>query len=260
MKILSMCGLLFFVFIQWVEGQVRDDSLGVDMIYLEKSEEKNSNVPPSVEYSRDFLRNMFLVRIDLNDPFNSPLMNVENEKGNSDLFMAHLIRGLQEKKIEAWHPLDIRQPYDYLDLLFDLMELEGISAGSLGEEVDKEDLGLQWVLGQFDLLTDKGFSIQNSRKFRRIRYLRMIWYNPNSARGAHIVGLIPFSSLEPFLDQLQCRSSAVNSQMISLKEFFHLQLFRGKSIPLENDLMQKTPMNPEERRLFKRRNSELWSN
>ena len=235
------------------------DSLKVDLIYVEKPNGKRNSQKPSSRKNNDLFRNLSLVKIDLNDPLNAPLLDIKGVQSGENIdLMSHLLMGLQKGQVEASHPQNLRQTYDYLDLMFDLMELEGVNSESLGEEVSKDDLGFQWVLSQFDLLIDKGFSMQNSRKYRRIRYLRLIWNNPNTAKGAHLIALFPFESIAPFLSNLHCVSSPRSNQLVTVREFLDLQLYRGRSMSLEADYLLEIPLNKSERDQFKTQNEEIW--
>lgn len=254
-------GILMMALIIWQLGMTQPDvdSLKVDLIYVEKPGQKSEVQKPVRKKSKDLFRNLSLVKIDLNDPSNTPLLNVNaDQSGNSQDLMSHLLVGLQQRQVEARHPQNIHQPYDYLDLMFDLMKLEGVNFESLGEEVSKDDIGFQWVLSQFDLLVDKGFSMQNSRKFRRIRFLRVIWDNPATAKGAHLVALFPFESIAPFLNNLRCVSAPRSNQWVTVREFLDLQLYRGKTMSLEADYLLEVPLDRTERDQFKLQNDEIW--
>lgn len=202
----------------------------VSHIWVDKEIKKPAApLPPQA----GFFSQMHLRRIPMHHPQNRPLrQGTSKEQPDVSGLVAHLLEGLRLRKLEGRMPEDIDQSYDYFDLVFDILYLQGTDLSSLSGKVSRADIEWSWMESQLDLIVESGFSADNSRPYFRIRYLRLMRVNPRMPHTRQAMLLIPYSSAVDWLETLSCPLRGMNR---SAREVLELELFASQKLDLRED-------------------------
>lgn len=234
------------------------DTSKIEYIYVEKADVKDS-VNHDDLYGKDFLRKKVLLRLDLSDPQNLPLLKTEIRGSSQQGLVPVLLTGLQKGKYSGLHPSDIRRRFDYFDFVYHLLELEGIQPGSLVDSIRPEDIGADRTYQYLDIIADEGFSADNSKKFFQIRYLRLIWFNSKHEPGPKIVAVFPWPKVAPYLRKALCPLEGQDSG-VPASEFLELRMFHARAVSIPGDPASPVPVLPQGKDHPQVRNIDLWSN
>lgn len=153
----------------------------------------------------------------------------------------HLIEGMKRGDIKGRHPGDLRKTYDFFDLVYDLIEWQGIDSDAMGGHLSAEELDWFGLNEALDLIVDEGFSGQNSRSFLRIRFVRLIWHDPMSSKGAHVAVIFPYQEIRPLLAELECKLAPDQPRPVAAKELLEMRRFQARSMPVADDPTQVLP-------------------
>ncbi|MEO1450545.1 MAG: hypothetical protein AAFV07_13535 [Bacteroidota bacterium] len=203
----------------------------VSHIWVEKGLSSPSQQQPEDQV---FFKRMHLRRIPLRHPQNTSLVSGQASYNNQSIrgLVPHLIEGLRLGEIRGLMPENPRQAYDYFDLVFDMLHLQGSDLESLAGKVSREDIEWSWLQTELDLIVESGFDAHNSRDFFRIRFLRLIWHNPRDSRGRKAILLIPYAGARAWLEKLTC---PLRGQSMSARELLELELFTSQELSIESD-------------------------
>ncbi|MEZ4776083.1 MAG: hypothetical protein R3D00_23100 [Bacteroidia bacterium] len=249
---LFICCIPFSVFAQY-----ETDSLQVDYIYVEKPPVPQAEGSSQTETGKDFLRKRVLLRLDLRDQTNLPLYQLAIPEISGQGIVPALIYGLRLGRIKGLHPSDLRQSFDYFDLVYHLINLDGVQPGGRIDSISLDDVGTEWTYQYLDIIADEGFSPDNSLSFFRIQYIRLLYFNPHTPSGAKIVSVLPYDTVSAFLDNYYC--GVEGSEMnVSVRSFFDLKMFRAAEVSIPHDPASPIPLKlPQTPRI---RNIDLWKN
>ena len=242
------------------KGQNNPDSSAIEYIYIVPEQNTPTEAKVVTSPKEDFYRKKLLIRIDLTEEANQPLFLASPEtKAEKKGIVDALITGLRKNQIKGVHPANLSQRYDYFDLIYHLLDLEGIQPGGMVDSIRMADLGWEWMHETLDLIVDQGFSSQSSKDFFRIKYLRLVWYNPYTAKGAKVIAVFPYKNVASYLEQVVCPIDS-DQREISAKEFLELQLFKGIKMKIPQD-----PAEPVTTQLSEKQKSgihikEVWQN
>lgn len=253
---LFICCIPFSVFSQY---ETPEDSLQVDYIYVEKPQVQHSEVSSQTEIGKDFLRKRVLLRLDLRDQTNLPLYQLAIPEISEIGIVPALIYGLRLGRIKGLHPSDMRQSFDYFDLVYHLINLDGVQPGGRIDSISLDDVGTEWTYQYLDIIADEGFSPDNSLGFFRIQYIRLLYFNPNTPAGAKIVVVLPYQAVSSFLDQYHC-SMVEGETNVSARSFFDLKMFRAAEVSIPHDPASPVPLKLPKTGTPRIRNIDLWKN
>ncbi|MFK7925038.1 MAG: hypothetical protein AB8H47_23980 [Bacteroidia bacterium] len=263
---------MFWFSIQLLSAQHPEDSLRNDTvgyIQIDKGDRPAERPNPVLDGRNDFYRNTVLWRLPINHPQNKPLLYAQSPVQQSgavyaqavDGLMLNLIEGLRTGNIQARHPQDLRRKYDYFDLIYDLIELQGLDPDDLHDGLEVADLGWDNLNQYVDLVVQEGFSERDSRAFMRIKYLRILWHDPQSAQGVHTLAVLSYPEVVKVLDDLYYPFDKKGQEMrIRLPDFFHAQMFWGQKLSIDEDKAFALPPNRRSPQALKNRWPDLWSN
>ena len=254
MKYLIIFILLYSsFFMDKLFGQV-DSTNQSGYIYVKK---KRAEVP-SISYKpqRDLYNSTVLIRINLlhraNIPLSQAILHAPWAKGRRGIVMA-VVEGLKNKLFVGLHPQNPKKAYIYTDLIYDLLELEEMDPGQFTEEEIFQIIEHS-VENVIDLVAEQGFSIQSSRRFFRIRFLRLIWHNPNMAKAPHLLTLIPYQSITKILAGIMVKPHHLyHEATIRMRDFLDHQRFLGYAVK-NNRMLVLHPAGRE----AAMREEELW--
>ena len=130
--------------------EIETDSVGY--IYLEGQDDTIREVSfTSVPGRRDFYRNMMILRLPLSHHQNEALLFAKSpvsEQRSRPLYaqgseglVLNLVEGLRNGKIHARHPQQLSRNYDYFDLVYDMIALQGLDPDDLYEDLAVDELG-----------------------------------------------------------------------------------------------------------------------
>ncbi|TAE48832.1 MAG: hypothetical protein EAZ89_14830 [Bacteroidetes bacterium] len=197
----------------------QNDSLGY--IYVE------SKALPAVKKAqagtRDFFRNMTLLSLPLRSPENAALAHAKGP-GEEPGLVRTLLAAWEKGEISVRKAARPAESLSYYDFIYGLLALQGVSPENEQPEVEWE-----WLEEQLDLIAEEGFSTRNSDAFFRIRYIRLIWFNPQTARGQVAVALIPYEELVSLLEQTRCERE---DGIYSARDLLELRIFRANVSPV----------------------------
>ena len=166
-------------------------------------------------------------RIPLQHPANLPLRQTNRYPAarRSSGLVAHLIEGLRRDSIYALDPRDPRQAYRYPQLLWDLIDLQGLpDTGSIAPEQ------IQWenLEREIDLLRVYQFS-RSSQQYDHIVYLGLIWRAGQQPGRRVLLAIVPFAPAVPWLDRLQCQWKRRDGRSTgtSATRFLQGQMYQG---------------------------------
>lgn len=216
----------------------------MDHIYLEKSIRQAPKAGHSGRSSRDVFRHMTMLRIPLAHQGNWALWNAthpERELSTDEGIVMHLIEAMRRGELTGRHPADLTQPYDFFDLIYDMIEWQDISLEEYGNQITRNELDWFGLNETVDLIVDEGFSSQNSRSFLRIRFVRVIWYDPMSSKGAHVVAIFRYQDVKKLFDTLECKLSADQTRPVSASSLLEMRRFQSQAMPVADDPTQILP-------------------
>ena len=169
-----------------------------------------------------------------------------------------LLEGLRTGQVLAGHPTNPRRRYDYFDLTYDLLALNGYRPEDISGDIYLEDLGWEWLNQSIDLVAEEGFSQSNSRDFLRITFIRLIWNDPNSARGEHVLAIFPYRQVRELLQDLRCPANLKTEKQVSVDRFLHFRMFEGYRLSPEKDPAYLLPPLKRSPEWIRKRWPELW--
>jgi hypothetical protein len=79
-----------------------------------------------------------------------------------------------------------------VDLVLDLLDLQGVSPEAFEDGIPRDAVEWEWLDSQIELVADEGLEGGDSRTFRHIRYIRLIWHHPQTSHGAVCLALFAF--------------------------------------------------------------------
>ncbi len=151
-----------------------------------------------------FFQRFEMVRVPLTHPRNSPLRitNLYPVDQHPTGIIFHLIKGLRDTQIHALNPVDPSRAYRYVDLLFDLAELEGLPDSALDalhpHDLNWEALEVEMDLLRLDRIDRHGF------QHKEVIHIGLLW-TPEAGSNPVLLALIPFENARSWLDQLECQ-------------------------------------------------------
>ncbi|MEL7532122.1 MAG: hypothetical protein AAFN10_12470, partial [Bacteroidota bacterium] len=123
------------------------------------------------------------------------------------------------------------------------------------------DLGWDNLNQYVDLIVEEGFSSRDSRAFTRIKYLRILWHDPQSPKGQHVLAVVSYAEASKVLEDLFYPFSKHGQRMrIRLFDFFETQMYHGKKLGMGEDPAFRLPPNRRSPEALKNRWPELWHN
>ena len=252
--------ILFFATFFTGYTQAEKDSVPIKYIIIDSTRIKISEFKRLIKPNGDFYRQKTLIRLDLNAPGNEPLLkaHLNNESPKIGIVQL-LIQGLEENKLLGLHPANLKKPFDYYDLIYQLLELEGVHPDPMGDSIRISELGWEWMMESLDLIVDEGHSNMSSQSFFRINYLRLVWENPFTARGKQIITVLPYNSqMIGFLEKIQCPLEDGSQTSINAREFLELRQFRGVRAKISEDSARpiNSHIDPKQKAIFKI--EEIW--
>lgn len=266
---LSLC-LLILLTLQYSLAQndsLRNDTVGY--IQVDKEDRSAEREPSTRDTRNDFYRNMVLWRLPINHPQNRPILSAQSPNQQSgavyaqsvDGLMLNLIEGLRTGNIQARHPEDLKRRYDYFDLIYDLIELQGLNPDTLAEGLSVDEFGWDNLNQYVDLIVEEGFSSRDSRAFTRIKYMRILWYDPQSSKGHHVLAIISYSEAAKVLEDLYYPFDKHGQKLrIRLFDYFETQMYYGQKLAKGEDPAFTLPPNRRSAEALKNRWPELWHN
>ncbi|MEL6652553.1 MAG: hypothetical protein AAFQ87_17260 [Bacteroidota bacterium] len=266
--------LAFLFFLSFLSPLLGQDTLDmaedtVSYIVVGKEDRFAERQTPSLPSRNDFYRNMLIWRLPLQHRQNLPLIAAvsPNQQGGAvyanavDGMVLNLIEGLRSGEAKARHPQDLARKYDYFDLLYDLMELEGLHPDSLEEGLAVDELGWDRLNEYVDLIVEEGFSQHDSRAFMRIKFVRLLWHNPQSVKGVHVLAIFPYTEVSKVLEDLYYPFLKHGRKMrIRLIDFLQTQMFWGHKLGLGEDKAFNLPPHRRSEAALRNRWPELWHN
>jgi hypothetical protein len=208
------------------------DSL-FEFIILESTEDTVAISRPLVD--RDFYRSKSLFRLRFQSAANKHLRYAkpkgdafEGQSGPStqEGVINLLLEGLQMGDITAYFPdTDRKKPYSYDQLRKDLMILEGMDTLQ-GRNMGIDELGGEWLSEYLDLLVDEGIKTDGGDPFVRIRYFRLIWWNPNTSRGMHALALFSYPEVQPLLEKMEMYMPQHGGFRMNVSKFFDQAMYQ----------------------------------
>ncbi|RMG65924.1 MAG: hypothetical protein D6722_15570 [Bacteroidetes bacterium] len=230
------------------------DSASLSHIYVEAP--TDSLLRPADDQRGDFYRRSLLLRIPFDLPSNRGLLQatLPDTPGGRPGLIGGLVEGMRRGEIQALHPQDARTPYRYIDLVYDLMDIQEIDPVSLEGRIGRDQLdwsGLEYVL---EVVAEGGFSQATSREFLRFRCLRLIWHDPAVPWQTKVLAIIPYAQARPWLAQMQAPlpgQTAAPSQpvnrLLETRRFQAIRL-RGDAL-MEEDPVALQPLPPADRQV-----------
>ncbi|RMG16004.1 MAG: hypothetical protein D6730_25695 [Bacteroidetes bacterium] len=196
---------------------------------------KRKKAIPSVRYqpNRELLRGTTLYRIDLYHRINLPLLQAvlppQLSSHHQGMVMG-IVEGMKKKLFAGLHPHNPRKSYLYEDLVYDLLELEEMSSGQYAEE-EISEIVEQSVQRVVDLVVEEGFSYRDSRPFFKVRFIRLIWYNPSRNKPAHLLTMVPYAAVATLFLQIKVKPHIeYHEATIRLGDFIQHRRFAGTAI------------------------------
>lgn len=174
-------------------------------------------------------RNSRLLHVPLEHPANAPLRSLVRE-GRRMSLAAVLAEGLRTQALSAWHPEGTR-PYTYVDLVLDLLDLQGVSPEAFEDGIPRDAVEWEWLDSQIELITDEGLAAGDSRTFRHIRYIRLIWHHPQTSHGAVCLALFPFDAARGWLSQWTCAMERPGLRALDAAEFLSTGRYAAQHRP-----------------------------
>jgi hypothetical protein len=235
----GLMGLFFYPLL----GQAQQDFVDTSTIYVDPGS-KPRMTPVRKRNPKAFFRNMSLQRLVLSQQANWPLWNLSTDAEQMSQPMGlgvHLVEGLRTNQIHGFDPTDFNRPYDYFDLIYQLMELEGVNLSALEGGMSRDQLDLQPLNEVVDLIGTRTFSAQTSRHVYQIRFVRLIWLRPEQPGSAKVLAIFPYEEVASFLDQLYYRSSPDQQRALSVRKGLEFEHFQAIESPLANDPTQLMP-------------------
>ncbi|MEM6348133.1 MAG: hypothetical protein AAF927_29905 [Bacteroidota bacterium] len=266
---LGCCILLVLLgHLAWAQSDsLRIDTVG--FIEVDKDNRSAEREQQSRDRRNDFYRNMVLWRLPIQHPQNRPLLLAQSpdQQGGAvyaqavDGLMLNLIEGLRTGNIQARHPDDLRRRYDYFDLIYDLIELQGLDPDTLADGLAVAELGWDNLNQYVDLIVEEGFSAHDSRAFTRIKFMRILWHDPQSPKGQHVLAVLSYAEAAKVLEDLHYSFDKHGQKMrIRLFDFFETQMYYGNKLGMGEDPAFVLPPNRRSPEALKNRWPELWHN
>jgi len=224
-------------------GQPPTGFSDTNTIYLEDGSKPRA-LPVRKKNPKAFFRNMSLQRLVLSQQANWPLWNLSKDAAQMSQPMGlgmHLVEGLRTGQIHGFDRTDFSRPYDYFDLIYQLMELEGVNLSALEGGMSRDQLDLQPLNEVVDLIGTRTFSAQTSRYVYQIRFVRLIWLRPEQPGSAKVLAIFPYEEVGALLDQLYYRSSPDQQRALSVRKGLEFQHFQAIESPLASDPTQLMP-------------------
>ncbi|MEM7657503.1 MAG: hypothetical protein AAF399_15320 [Bacteroidota bacterium] len=216
------------------------DTSQIEYIYLEKS---GVTLPPRTNRAQQgFFRNLRLHRLILSESPNQGLWNLSHTESQLQQGIAmHLMDGLRNGFVKGYHPADLQEELDYFDLMYELMQLQGINLRALEGGFSQDQLDFSPLEDAIDLVVEEGFSAETSRSYVHIRYLRLIWHDPETGKAPIALVIFPYEEVRQLLEQLEVRFQPDQLRAMNVKEALELQRFRAHVLPINQDPTQVMP-------------------
>lgn len=180
----------------------QSDSASLDYIWLQKYRPGDTlAVQP---WEGDFMRRRQLLRLRLDHPAHAALQSLAVPGPFDELcpgLPGLLLAAWQQGQVTGLQPADPHQSLSYQQLLMQLIDWQELNPEQ--GQISGSALGLEWLGPQLDLIVDIGVSRQDSRAFRRIRFVRLIWHHPQLAQGPRYY--FPTTSSGPISKRPRCK-------------------------------------------------------
>lgn len=238
------------------------DSLEIEYIHVEKPRPVINHAKRIIP-QKDFYRNKSLLRVPFLTPHFDHLLyakpipgSFEGQSGTTQQvgIINLLMEALRLNDINGYYPDSLRGGYDYAQLKRDLMTLSGMDPNQ-GRFMDLNEMGGEWMSEYLDLIVDEGFSAKDSKYFVRIRFLRLIWFDPNNIKGPKAMVIFPYEEVSYFLDQMTIQLPNHGSDTLTAKEFLERRLNLTLRVKVNNRMQKLLDTPPQDKRV---QEAELW--
>ncbi len=181
---------------------------------------------------RDLIRHRFLLRLDLQYPYNRPLFFLPVAppyQGVAPGLIGVLLNGFAEHQFSGLDPMNPEEQMTYEDFLYRFAEWQGLSHMNQNS-ISIAELGLEHFEPIIDLIVDEGFSTRSSKYFFSIRFVRLIWRHAQFDNKSYVALYVPYQCVRPLLENHFCWKTAGGG--ISAAQFLELGYFSGLPLML----------------------------
>lgn len=223
---------------------------------------------PSDDVKDVLEKNMYIYRLDLQHLANIWVKEItcsanlfdevaDKKKIKIGLIPA-IIKGIESNKIIALSPLNKDYRFTYSDYVQQLTEWE-VQAKIVEMQEDtntynpfaefarpickpkalekkeiRQNLSMyeRNMCHKIDFVIEKGIQTKDSRPYFRIRFVQLLWYNPQIHPQAQIMAIIPYYLLQPYFEQMYVHDSNHASGTYNVKQYLDMGNFQGQVIPV----------------------------
>lgn len=246
-----LLSLLWISFMSHLLGQPSPDTAHIDHILVGKSASVEKNSPSanyyySFEHSSDFYRRPELRLMN----FNWEHLQVIAEATAIDHapnpgLVGHLVWGLRQQKIRAYHPSDRGREYSYRTLMLDMARLQGLDVDTMGR-LTPDMLMWERLEQEMLVLWSRGYNNKRAREFSQPENLYLIWTDLQQGER-HLLAIFEMEEIGPWLEQLQCRWQDMQGRKTGTNARRWLFAHR-RECPMVNMNAKAWQMLPEDRR------------
>lgn len=222
---------------------------------------------PADDVKDVFEKNMYIYRLDLQHIANNWIKEItysanlfdndtEVKKIKTGLIPA-IIKGIQQDKIIALSPSNKDYRFTYSDYVQQLTDWESqthilpaqadtntynpfaefapvCKPKALEKKEIRQNLSMyeRNMCNKIDFVIEKGIQTKDSRPYFRIRFVQLLWYNPQIQAQAQIMAIIPYYLLQPYFEQMFVQDSNHASGTYNVKQYLDMGNFQGQVIPV----------------------------
>lgn len=244
---------IYYIFLK------KDTTTEISMAVKDSLPPKEVILPEKVHYNmsdesgtKDFIRHTYLYKIPFLHLQNQALFktkyrqnlfwdSLDNEKFRQNTLVEAIIEGVQSGKILAVMPQDLSLRYSYKQLCKEIRAFENAERIDTIERVDMSEFGIETTQTlkeepkstNWENLNELMYIIaeegsNQSRNFFRIRYLCVVWYNPNRVIKPRLTMVIPYIFLEKYFQQIYISDKKNESKVLSVHDFLVGKMFSAE--------------------------------
>lgn len=222
---------------------------------------------PSDDVKDVLEKNMYIYRLDLQHLANNWITETTcsaslfDEEADAKRIKRGLIpaiiKGIENNKIIALSPLNKDYRFTYADYMQQLVEWESSAITTQIKEdtntynpfaefapickpkvLEKKEIMQnismyeQNMCRKIDFVIEKGIQTNDSRPYFRIRFVQLLWYNPQISPKSQIMAIIPYYLLQPYFEQMYVQDSKQTSSTFNVKQYLDMGNFQGQVIPV----------------------------
>lgn len=232
------------------------------------SREKVTLSYPADDVKDVFEKNMYIYRLDLQHIANVWIKEItcsanlfdkdtEVKRIKTGLIPA-IITGIQQDKIIALSPSNKDYRFTYSDYVQQLTDWESqaniipakedtntynpfaefatpiCKPKALEKKEIRQNLSMYEhdMCNKIDFVIEKGIQTQDSRPYFRIRFVQLLWYNPQIHSQAQIMAIIPYYLLQPYFEQMYVHDRNHASGTYNVRQYLDMGNFQGQVIPI----------------------------